>query len=175
MDINFELAEGTGRIIFADFKKSDNIHRYEVKGSGGEYKICFDNSFSNFNRKTVFFELLIEDPDDPNDNNVDNFSDLDGLTPEEFYSMKVEDILDSISRVKHHITRTRQLQDLLRSFEARDRNLAEMNNFRVNIFSLVIILTMVSVGMLQVYMVRSLFDTSKGQNIWNKISKLVAR
>ena len=123
----------------------------------------------------MFFELLIEDPDDPNDNNEDNFSGLDGLTPEEFYSMKVEDILDSISRVKHHITRTRQIQDLLRSFEARDRNLAEMNNFRVNIFSFIIILTMVSVGMLQVYMVRSLFDTSKGQNIWNKISKLVSR
>lgn len=46
-----------------------------------------------------------------------SISDLDGLSPEEFYEMKVQDILDSIHLVRGHITKARQLQDLLRSFE----------------------------------------------------------
>lgn len=27
---------------------------------GGDYQICFDNSFSRFSEKMVFFEILIE-------------------------------------------------------------------------------------------------------------------
>lgn len=64
LDINFELSIG-GRIIYVDYKKSDNIHRYEQPHPAGDYKFCFDNTISHFNRKTVFFELLIEDPDNP--------------------------------------------------------------------------------------------------------------
>lgn len=35
----------------------------ETPHPAGDYKFCFDNRISLFNRKTVFFELLIEDPD----------------------------------------------------------------------------------------------------------------
>lgn len=88
LDINFELSHN-GRIIFADYKKSDNIHRIDKAHPGGEYKFCFDNTISHFNSKTVFFELVIEDPDNPRNDEDDVFNTLEGLSPEEFYEMKV--------------------------------------------------------------------------------------
>lgn len=101
-------------------------------------------------------------------------SELDGLSPEEFYEMKVQDILDSINLVRGHITKARQIQDLLRSYESRDRNLAELNNFRVFLFSVLIVITMCSVGFLQVFMIRNLFETNpKGRKIWEKIGNLI--
>lgn len=161
------------RVIFVDIKKSDNVHRYELKHSGGDFQFCFDNGFSTFNRKTVFFELLTEDPENPDMDENNSISDLEGLTPEEFYEMKVQDIQDIIHIVRTHITKARQLQDMLRSFEARDRNLAELNNSRVGLFSVLVIVTMICVGILQVFMIRSLFDTNpKSQRIWEKLSRL---
>lgn len=63
---------------------------------------------------------------------------------------------------------------MLRSFEARDRNLAELNNSRVGLFSTFIVLTMVCVGILQVFMIRNLFDTNpKGRKVWDKLSHLI--
>ena len=109
LDINFELSLD-GRIIFVDYKKSDNIHRYEQKHAGGEVKFCFDNTISTFNSKTVFFELLQEDPDNPMSDNDAAISELDGLSPEEFYEMKVQDILDAIHIVRGHLTKARQVQ-----------------------------------------------------------------
>lgn len=137
-------------------------------------KICFDNTISTFNRKTIFFELLQEDPDNPLSDGETQFSDLEGLSPEEFYEMKVQDILDIIHVVRGHVTKARQLQDMLRSFEARDRNLAELTNSRVSLISVCIIFLMLVVGALQVYMIRNLFETNpKSRRVWEKIGKFV--
>ncbi|KAL7012152.1 hypothetical protein ACKWTF_014658 [Chironomus riparius] len=172
LDINFDVTSN-GRVLHADFKKSDNIYRMDKPHSGGEYQFCFDNTISHFNSKTVFFELIIEDPNAQNDDN-DVISEMEGLSPEEFYEMKVQDIQDIVHTVKSKITRARQLQDLLRSFEARDRNIAELNNERVSLFSIIIIVTMLCVGFLQVFMIRSLFETDpKGRRVWAKITKIV--
>ncbi|XP_058118211.1 transmembrane emp24 domain-containing protein 5-like [Anopheles coustani] len=157
LDISFELAELTGRTIFADYKKSDNIHRFPVPYDG-EYKFCFDNGFSRANSKTVFFELIIEREGEQEDAGWADIDLLEGLTPEEFYEMKVQDMEDAIKRVRNHLTKARQLQDVLRSHEARDRNVAEENYFKVNVWSFFQILVMIGVGMLQVFMVKSLFN-----------------
>lgn len=59
LDISFELQNPHGHPIVTEYKKSDNIHRFDVLVEG-DYRYCFDNSFSSFNTKTVFFELIIE-------------------------------------------------------------------------------------------------------------------
>ena len=87
--------------------------------------------------------------------------------------MKVQDIVDSIHLVRGKIQKARQLQDILRSFEARDRNLAEMNCGRVSLFSILILLTMCSVGFLQVFMIRNLFETNQKGRIWSKLGHLI--
>lgn len=170
------------------------LRSYEQKHAGGEVKICFDNTISTFNRKTVFFELLQEDPENPLMDEQTQFSDLEGLSPEEFYEMKVQDILDIIHVVRGHITKARQIQvinkiktmwrainsgffqDMLRSFEARDRNLGELTNTRVFYISIFIIVLMLSVGALQVFMIRNLFETNpKSRKIWEKLGKYIGQ
>lgn len=81
-----------------------------------DYMFCFDNTISHFNMKTVFFELLTEDPDNPVADNDNEISELEGLSPEEFYEMKVQEILDAIHVVRGHITKARQIQVRLFNF-----------------------------------------------------------
>lgn len=184
LDISFALSEPGGRILYADYKKSDNVHRHKAL-LAGDYAFCFDNTISRFNQKTVFLELLIEDEDEadrasPDDgdhparnggNNWPTGHQLEGLTAEEFYDMKVEDIQSAIGRVRGHLAKARQTQDVLRSFEARDRNVAEANNSRVQVWSIFQIAVMVAVGGMQVVMVRSLFETdSRVTTIWKRLS-----
>lgn len=67
LDINFDLSLGD-RTFFSDIKSGDNFHRIEREDhQGGEFKFCFDNTISHFNSKTVFFELVAEDPDRQSD------------------------------------------------------------------------------------------------------------
>jgi len=56
--------------------------------------MCWDNTFSHFNSKTVFFEIIVESDDDDDDErdpwdiNFENY----GVSPEELYDMKIQDI-----------------------------------------------------------------------------------
>lgn len=171
LDISFTLAEGNGKILITDYKRSENIHRIDVK-SDQLYRFCFDNGFSTFNRKTVFFELIIESDGDENANSRETF-DYEGLNPEEVYDVKVQDIYDSVIKVKGFLQKAKQYQDILSTYEARDRNIAEQNFHRVNLWSFVQVFVMLAVGTLQVFMVRSLFDTdSKANKIWTKLKYL---
>lgn len=142
----------------------------------GDYALCFDNTISRFNKKTVFLELMIEneDADGAGIDDLDNWPSgvqLQGLTAEEVYEMKVEDIQSAIARVRGHLTKARQTQDVLRSHEARDRNVAETNNALVQMWSMCQIGVMLVVGGLQVVMVRSLFETDASvTTIWKRLS-----
>lgn len=61
----------------------------------GDYQMCWDNTFSHFNSKTVFFEIIVESDDDDDDGERDPW-DIDfenyGVSPEELYDMKIQDI-----------------------------------------------------------------------------------
>lgn len=84
---------------------------------------------------------------------------------------KVEDIQNVVNRVRQHLTKARQTQELLKSFEARDRNIAEENYLKVNVWSMFQIIAMMTVGCFQVFMVKSLFDTNpRTNNMWRKLS-----
>lgn len=169
LDISFTLSDPIGLIIVSDFKKPENIHRHDVQKEG-DYRFCFDNTFSTFNRKTVFFELIVEKEGEQNLGD-DQWNDVfEGLTPEEFYEMKVQDIMDYIGRIRMQMTKARQIQDMLRSHEARDRNLAETNFIKVNTWSMFQICAMISVGLLQVFLVRSIFDTNtRMSKFWQRM------
>lgn len=158
LDITFHLVDPNGRILKADFKKSENNHRIDSNISG-DYRFCFDNTFSSYNSKTVFFELIIEGEDGPDweDNDV---AKMDGTVTEEVYEVTVQEIQDAIGRVRNSLSKARHIQDILKSTEARDRNMAEENYFKVNTFSLFQIATMIGVGFVQVVMLKSLFDDS---------------
>ncbi len=78
----------------------------------GDHKICFDNTFSIFSAKTVFFEISTdndEEDDDDGEIKIENkhndvWGDTDqafyaGLRPEEIYDIHVQDI-----KVQSHLS-----------------------------------------------------------------------
>jgi protein ERP2 len=54
-----------------------------------------------------------------------------------------------MNRVHTHLVKIRHVQDTLRAFEARDRNIAEGNFVRVNSWSMIQIAVMLFVGLIQ--------------------------
>ncbi|KAF5301828.1 hypothetical protein FQA39_LY10613 [Lamprigera yunnana] len=168
LDITFSISEPLGRVIHIDVKKSENNHNLRAKQTG-DYKFCFDNTFSSYNTKTVFFDLFVENDNYDSNENLD-LNVASGVTADQVYNMKVEDIKEVINRVRGHLSKAKHFQDLFKSFEARDRNVVEENYFKVNTFSMVQVALMLTVGLIQVVMVRSLFDDkSRVHNIWKHL------
>ncbi|XP_018576390.1 transmembrane emp24 domain-containing protein 5 [Anoplophora glabripennis] len=169
LDITFHLVDPTGRILVADYKKSENTHRADASVTG-DYKFCFDNTFSTYNSKTVFFELIVEGNDDNEWGSEENL-DFEGINLDQIYELKVQDVQEIVNSVRNHLTKVRHLQDLIKSTEARDRNIAEENYFKVNTYSFLQLLLMMAVGLIQVVMVKSLFDEqSKAHKIWKNLN-----
>lgn len=62
------------------------LHRVEPT-EAGDYKLCFDNSFSTISEKLVFFELIFDSLQD--DEEVEGWA--DAVEPEEMLDVKMED------------------------------------------------------------------------------------
>merc|ERR1719187_945255 len=169
LDIDFTLHNPFGVTLVQDLRRGDSSHRTKMT-EAGDYKLCFDNSFSTFNAKTVFFGILVENEDeDDDDDDLWDSGFEDSLSPEDVYEMKVEDIKDGLNRIRGHLTKSRLMQDQLRAYEARDRNTQENNYTRVNFWSTLNIVVMLSTGMIQVVLLRSLFDEkSRLHGLWKK-------
>lgn len=165
LDITFRLADPTGRILIIDYKKSENNHRIEAEVDG-DYRFCFDNTFSSYNTKTIFFELIIE-----NDNEWDSNENLD-VQPDLVYDNHMQEFEEILNEIRSHLKKAKHFQDLIKSTEARDRNLAEENYFKVNTFSFIQLTLMLFVGIIQVIMVKSLFDdSSRVHKIWKNFDQ----
>ncbi|XP_059410995.1 transmembrane emp24 domain-containing protein 1b, partial [Carassius carassius] len=154
MDVDFSILSPQGIHLVSEFRRSDGVHMVEPT-EAGDYQICFDNSFSRFSEKMVFFEVILDSQ--ANDAGADD--EWAGLgEPESLLEYKLEDIKESMETVHRRLERSRQMQTVLRAFEARDRNLQEDNLWRVSFWSCVNLLVMLSVALTQVYTVRRLFD-----------------
>ncbi|KAJ8915226.1 hypothetical protein NQ315_015449 [Exocentrus adspersus] len=170
LDINFRLVDPTGRILLGDYKKSENTHQVTATTSG-DYRFCFDNTFSSYNTKTVFFELSIGPVHDTEWGSDENFN-FDGITASQVFDAKVEDVNEIVNGVRNSLNKVQHLQDLIKSTEARDRNIAEENNFKVTTYSLFQLVLMLAVGTIQVVMVKSLFDEhSRVHRIWKNLNQ----
>lgn len=153
LDINFHLYSPQGKQLISDFKQSDAVHRWDVKVEG-DYKFCFDNTYSHFSRKSVYFEVYVDSEADDYDEKWGGFS----FSPELLYNDTVDSIKMSIAKVREDLNKIKHHQDQLKAIESRDRNLQEHNFTRVNQFSMLFIFVMIVVGAVQVVMVRSLFE-----------------
>ncbi|XP_052745948.1 transmembrane emp24 domain-containing protein 5 [Bicyclus anynana] len=156
LDISFQMTDPEGRSIVADYKKPDNAHRHTA-AIEGDYRLCFDNTFSTFSEKTVFFDLMV-DSEEPEVKDYDEDKEMELGSSAESYMMRVKDISDSVSKLKEHVSAARRLQELLSAHEARDRNLAEDMCDRVLKWSLGQIIFMTVIGVTQVYFLKNLFE-----------------
>ncbi|CAL8285630.1 unnamed protein product [Arctogadus glacialis] len=158
MDVDFTIQSPQGFLLISEFRRSDGVHMVE-QTEAGDYQICFDNSFSRFSEKIVFFEVIIEGQggDSAMDEELGGLVEPDGSLLE----YKLEDIRESMDSVHRRLERSRQMQTALRAFEARDRNLLENNLWRVSFWSAASLLVMLCVAFTQVYTVRKLFEDKR--------------
>eukprot|EP00088_Acartia_fossae_P053275 TRINITY_DN6052_c0_g1_i2.p1 TRINITY_DN6052_c0_g1~~TRINITY_DN6052_c0_g1_i2.p1 ORF type:complete len:237 (+),score=55.36 TRINITY_DN6052_c0_g1_i2:57-767(+) len=175
LDINFRVMHPKGHPIVATFKKPDGSFNQRME-EVGDYKICFDNTFSFVSSKTVYFELINENEEEP------DYDDLAGIFPEdgaalddddlEFYEVQVADIEARLKKIKEEVDKSKHLQDLIRVTDTKDRSIAEHNFERVNFMSFFYMIVLISSGLLQVLLIRSLFDDkSKINPLWKKAFK----
>ncbi|TWW59524.1 transmembrane emp24 domain-containing protein 1b [Takifugu flavidus] len=158
MDVDFTIVSPEGSRLIMESRRSDGVHVVEPTQEG-DYEICFDNSFSHFSEKMVFFEIIIEGQagDVGGDEEWAGLEEPDGSLLE----YKLEDIRESMDSLHKRLERSKQMQTVLRAFEARDRNLLEDNLWRVSFWSCASVLVMLCVALTQVYTVRKLFDDKR--------------
>jgi len=110
---------------------------------------------------TVKAKILTDDEVDEIFKKIDN-PDYDG---------KVNDFKYRFERIHQSIEQIERLQTTLRSVESRDRHIAERNYEKVNFWSMVNLAVMVTVLIVQVFLIQSLFDEKSLLNRQlNKIS-----
>ncbi|PKK28022.1 transmembrane p24 trafficking protein 5, partial [Columba livia] len=132
LDVDFHLLSPKGETLVFEERKSDGVHTVETED--GDYMFCFDNTFSTISEKVIFFELIL---DNMGEDGQDQEDWKKYVTGTDLLDMKLEDILESINSVKARLSKSVQIQTLLRAFEARDRNIQESNFDRVNFWSMV--------------------------------------
>ncbi|XP_008403581.1 transmembrane emp24 domain-containing protein 1b [Poecilia reticulata] len=158
MDVDFTIISPRGARLIIETRRSDGVHVVEPMEEG-DYEICFDNGFSRFSEKMVFFEIIIEGQggDVGGDDEFPGVEEPDGSLLE----YKLDDIRETMESLHKRLERSRQMQTVLRAFEARDRNLLEDNLWRVSFWSCASVLVMLCVALTQVYTVRKLFDDKR--------------
>ncbi|XP_064293314.1 transmembrane emp24 domain-containing protein 1 [Phalacrocorax carbo] len=159
LDVDFSLESPSGLLLVSEYRRSDGAHTVEPT-EAGDYKLCFDNSFSAISEKLVFFELIFDSAQEEEEEEEGDAW-LEAAEPDDTLDVKIEDIKESIETMRSRLERSIQMQTLLRAFEARDRNLQESNLGRVNFWSAVNLGVLVVVAFLQVYMLKSLFEDKR--------------
>ncbi|XP_025893721.1 transmembrane emp24 domain-containing protein 5 isoform X1 [Nothoprocta perdicaria] len=150
-----------GETLVFDQRKSDGVHTVETED--GDYMFCFDNTFSTISEKVIFFELILDNMGEEGEKDQEEWKKF--VTGTELLDMKLEDILESINSVKARLSKSVQIQTLLRAFEARDRNIQESNFDRVNFWSMVNLGVMVVVSAVQ-NLLNSTRHTRFPSHIW---------
>ncbi|XP_045456750.1 transmembrane emp24 domain-containing protein 5-like [Melitaea cinxia] len=173
LDISFQLTDPVGRMIVTDYKKPENGHRHKALLEG-DYRFCFDNTFSTFSEKTVFFDLMMES-EDSNEKDYEDDREMELGNDAETYLMRVSDISDSVARIRDNVSAARRLQEFLSAHEARDRNLAEDMCSRVLSRSLLQITVMLVVGITQVYFLKSLFEDPNTKSMKNLVPSFMSQ
>ncbi|CAG0922044.1 unnamed protein product [Notodromas monacha] len=148
LDIDFlaRRSSDSAPVVY-DQRAMTNEHEIEAVETG-EVELCFDNSVSHVNAKTVWFDASLRGADGKSESDDLEFSQL--VEDVSLFSGTVEDIKEAISVIRANLARARSHQETIRTHEARDRNIAENNYNRVNSWSVFQLLLMLLVGTVQV-------------------------
>lgn len=169
LDIIFEIIDPNGVKLVSDYKKAQNSIIMDLS-TDGDYVFCMDNSYSLMNSKLVFVYVVIENKTSDQEAEVkvveegeekEEVLEWTGVDAQgETYYVEVKYIAESLTRTLKHVVRARQLLDLYAAVKSRDSYLAFEDTFIVDMWSAFQISFMVLVGMVQVYMIKKLFNKS---------------
>ncbi|XP_034046711.1 transmembrane emp24 domain-containing protein 1-like [Thalassophryne amazonica] len=156
LNVGFILISPSGHQLASDFRRSDGIHMVNHT-EDGDYRLCFDNSYSTLSEKIVFFKVIINRPSCEGGGRSEW---LGATMTEDMVDYKLEEIRTKMDSVHQHLERSRQVQTSLRAFEARDRYLLEDNLWRVSFWSCFNLFVLLTVSVTQIYTLKRLFDGS---------------
>lgn len=160
LDIHFSMHGPKANMLVDQKNQEEGSFEFKVD-EDGEYELCFDNGVSSYYDKIVFFEIVVDgEKDDAEDDDAyfAKIANQDATNDFEQYDKRVEDVKFRLERIRNRIEKIGHFQGSHRSHESRDRHLVEKNFERVNFWSMVNLSVMVIVLILQVVMIRSLFD-----------------
>lgn len=158
LDVGFVLISPSGYRLVSDFRRSDAIHMVDPT-EDGDYRLCFDNSFSKLSEKMVFFQVILNRLSSSSYGGQNEWEAV--AAPESLVEYKLEDIRVRLDSVHQHLERSRQVLTVLRTLEARDRYLLEDNLWRVSFWSCLNMFVMLTVAVTQIYTLRRLFDGTR--------------
>ena len=123
LDVSFWVSSPSNKVILTDIKKQGGQYHFRTE-ENGEYRFCFDNSFSRFANKQVFFYVAT------NDNFVDPLfpRDSSNLNLEQFardqmgeMENKIETFRQAFNRMSLHFEHMQRLQNQFKNYELIDR------------------------------------------------------
>lgn len=159
LDINFIISDPDRKAIVMEPHSMDGLHAVDIKKTG-EYEICLDNTFSRLTKKTVFLDVIIED--DPGEEKEEG-----GVMPHQLANeavvmdMKVQQIMKKLDSLGQKLQKMVSTQQFFKARESRHKHTIESNNTRVLWWSVFECSVIVGVGVLQVFVIRSLFKTRR--------------
>ncbi|KHJ45118.1 hypothetical protein D918_04422 [Trichuris suis] len=160
LDINVLVLDPKADVVAQDTRKSEGSYQIELHMKG-DYQICFDNTFSYQTAKTVFFQVELLRADGTTDDfGVSALNDPTGIVTH--VGLFSEVLKERLQRLRQKLTAAERFQALARAHETRDRLLMDEKLNRVNFWSMFNMSSLLIVGGLQIYIIRSLFeDNSK--------------
>ncbi|XP_015243928.1 PREDICTED: transmembrane emp24 domain-containing protein 1 [Cyprinodon variegatus] len=157
LDVGFALISPSGYRLVSEFRTSDGIHMVDPT-EYGDYRLCFDNSFSKMSEKMVFFKVIINSQSETPGVQEDW---ADFTVSDRMVDYRLKEIRGRMDSVYRRLEKSRQVQTVLRAFEARDRYLLEDNLWRVSFWSCLNLLVIMGVAVTQIYTLKRLFDGTK--------------
>lgn len=143
-DVDMTLYDPRQSILYQGVKKQFDTHQWTASTSG-QYTFCFNNEFSTFSHKLVYFEIIVGEEDPlPNTSNAA----ATAMTKFEAAAENIHENLNSIFDAQTHY----------RLSEAKGRKRAEDLNSRVFWWSAVETIAVVSIGAIQVWTLKSFFS-----------------
>ena len=161
LDISLWISSPTNRVIVHHQRKMTGQPQFKTD-ENGEYRICFDNSYSRFASKQVHFYMgVLENEEfvDPNFN-IEPVLNAPKLDQDQLGELdeKLGTFRETFHRVYNNLERAQTHMTAFKIFELADRELMEQSFERVNFYSVFSIILMLVVGAIQTFMIRSLFE-----------------
>merc|ERR1712098_36968 len=155
LDIDFRLMQPDGLHVVIEYRRGENFHEFAGgKVMPGAYKFCFDNKFSMFSTKLVYFQVDVVGDEKKVDEKDENEQELNL----EEYQVAADEIVMKLYDMKNKMLKAANLQTHLTLSHGRDMNVLDRNTRRIDNTSFVLLTLMILAGYLQAYMIKKMFE-----------------
>ena len=153
LDIDFNLSLPSGEPIVVQYRRESGHHsfpggNYKV----GDYKICFNNKFSVLSSKLVMFEVTVDKEEG------EDRGGRTGLGVWQDYQETADELDSILYTIRKLVLAASVDQTTMLVLHKKDRMLADRKIRRVNNMSFVIVSLIIIGGLLQVFMIKRLFE-----------------